>query len=401
MKRKLLVAFSILCGVGFAQNINFENWSTTANSQDSLNNWSSTNHAVNMLTSTITTLFKSNDAAAGNHAAYIQTAPFGFAGSPTVGIMVNGEARFSFNGTTTKHESGGGTPFGLKPPALNGKYKINGMYPGLIQVLLTEYNASTQKRDTIGFGSLQLSASNNIYTSFSVPISYQSLNMPDTLTIIAYASDPSSVPSVNSSFSSLYLDDFWFFPNFVNDIGIQSIKSPTGSSPVNSPDTVSAWIVNYGSTMHTGFDVSYTENGLNKVQESFNDTLYANDSVLFKFSQLFVPKNPGNDTICVFLENVLNDGNSSNDTACVTAANSLSTAEVDVHNLNIYPNPNSGTFKISTLKPIHARLYNSAGQEVANLHLRTGENKVTLSHLPKGLYILRSSEKAWRVIISK
>lgn len=398
MKLKLSLSLSLLTFLGFAQNNNFENWSTTTLMQDSLDGWSSTNQAVKAITSTITTLFKSNDASAGSHAAHIQTAPFGFAATPVVGIMVNGKANLTFDAVTTKYVSGGGIPFGIKPPSLNGQYKINGSYPGLIQVLLTEYNTTLQQRDTIGFGSLQLSSANNIYTSFSVPINYQSTNTPDTLTIIVYASDPASVPGLNAAFSSLYLDEFWFLPSVISDLGIKSIASPTINAPVNLPDTVSAWIVNYGTLSQTGFDVSYTENGSNKVQESFTDTIQSGDSALFKFSSLWVPKKPGMDTLCVFVENVLNDGNSANDTACIYTSNTIGIEDFDATDFKVYPNPSQGEFTINSMRYTKANLYNSSGRLLKVMTLQTGENKVYFTDLNPGLYYLCSGNKSYQKI---
>lgn len=70
--------------------------------------------------------------------------------------------------------------------------------------------------------------------------------------------------------------------------------------------------------------------------------------------------------------------------------NTLSTKNILVDNLSIYPNPSSKTFTISTLKNIkNIALYNNLGKEFTkNIH-KLNNNTYDISTLSKGLYFVK------------
>lgn len=203
-----LLSGLLMCQAAFAQtqlpNANFEDWTTANNGKDSLIGWSSSN-AVTM--GMVTPMKKDVDAYQGNYAAKLITAPFGIVGYTKVSILVNGEATFNWNGGSgysVEYVSGGGTPISVKPTELKGYYKT-AANEGLVQVLLTKYNTTLQKRDTVSFNSASLPATAG-YTEFTVSLPDQMPGItPDTITTFFYSSNPATVPS-NNIFADLYVD---------------------------------------------------------------------------------------------------------------------------------------------------------------------------------------------------
>jgi PKD repeat protein len=210
MKKRTITLLSglMLCQAAFAQtqlpNANFEDWDTASNGKDSLIGWSSSN-AVTM--AMVVPMKKDLDAYQGTYAGKLITAPFGFVSYTKVSILVNGEATFTWNGGSgysVEYVSGGGTPISVKPTELKGYYKTTAN-EGLVQVLLTKYNTTLQKRDTVSFNSGSLPAT-AAYTEFTVSLPDQMPGItPDTITTFFYSSNPATVPS-NGVFADLYVD---------------------------------------------------------------------------------------------------------------------------------------------------------------------------------------------------
>lgn len=401
MKYLFILAISLVGFSSKAQNFNFENWTTSIVNPDSLHGWSSTNHAVNNITTLITTLMQSSDNNGGAFSAHIQTVPFGFAGAPIVGIMVNGKAQLGFNASITSHLSGGGVAFSLRPTELNGYYKLVGSYNGLVKVILSKYNTSSSQRDTIAEGTRSLSSGTGSFTAFNVPLSYSSSNYPDTATIIIYASDPSVVPALNASFSSLYLDDFSYtVPPNIKDAGVSKLTSPDSSAVINDSVPVYGWLKNYGNVDLYNFDVAYTVNGQNKVSKTFTDTLYVNDSILFSFKEPYwKPTSAGNYKFCMFTENLVGDINLFNDTSCVNISSSLVEFENPIPIITIYPNPTRSILNLGNL-PLNktvVRIDNMSGQAIFNEYIIG--NQVNLSDLPSGVYFLSVADDKGHLLV--
>ena len=219
MKKTTTVLLSMLAGqLAMAQtqlpNANFENWATADNNTDSVAGWSSSNAVVMY---PVRSLYKETDAFQGAFAAKVVTAPFGFVQYTTIGILVNGQAEFSYGGggggANVEHASGGGTPISIKPTELRGFYKYetnSAADQGTAKVLLTRYNTTTNKRDTVSYASHTFPIQAN-YTAFTINLTDQMPGvMPDSITTIFSASNPATVPT-NSVFSSLFLDSITLY----------------------------------------------------------------------------------------------------------------------------------------------------------------------------------------------
>ena len=214
-------------------NANFENWATADNNTDSLAGWSSSNAVVMY---PVRSLYKETDAFQGDFAAKVVTAPFGFVQYTTIGILVNGQAEFSYGGggggANVAYASGGGTPISIKPTELRGfyKYETNAASDqGTAKVLLSRYNTTTNKRDTISYVShtFPIQAS---YTPFTITLTDLMPGVvPDTITTIFSASNPATVPT-NSVFSSLYLDSITLYKPATPPVANFQANATTGTT---------------------------------------------------------------------------------------------------------------------------------------------------------------------------
>jgi PKD repeat protein len=249
-----LLAHLFLGATAMAQsqlpNANFENWSTDVDSHDSLNGWSSSNPVVMY---PVLSLRKVTDAQQGTYAAKVTTAPFGFVQYSTLGVLVNGNAEFSYGGggggSNVEYVSGGGTPISIKPSELKGYYKYITGSPsdkGLAKVLVTKYNTTTNKRDTVSYATYSL-LPQATYTAFTIPLpDLMPGTNPDTITTIFYSSDISTL-APNGVFSDLFLDSLTLskqvappVANFVADV-TTGTTSTVVSLTDNSTNTPTAW----------------------------------------------------------------------------------------------------------------------------------------------------------------
>lgn len=168
------------------------------------------------------------DSYEGDFAANLVTAPFGFVQYSTVGVLVNGEATFSYGGggggANVDHASGGGTPLSFKPTALNGYYKATTLTPGdlpFAKVLLTKYDSILHQRDTVSYSEFNFTTNEN-FTPFSIPlVDLMEGVIPDTITTIFYSSNPATVNEFDV-WSNLYLDSISLSPSNPTDIDINS-----------------------------------------------------------------------------------------------------------------------------------------------------------------------------------
>lgn len=209
-------------------NADLEHWTLAANGTDSLIGWSSSNAVV---IPPVISLYQEKDAWQGNLAAHVVTAPFGFVGYSTVGVLVNGEATFSYGGggggANVDHATGGGSPISMKPNALTGYYRTTTLSPGdqpLARILLSRASPSG-KRDTVGYASYTFPTSAD-YIPFSIPIpDWMPGVQPDSITTIFYSSHPTDVDPIGV-WSDLYLDSLTLiYPT-------TAIEEPTPSRPM-------------------------------------------------------------------------------------------------------------------------------------------------------------------------
>jgi hypothetical protein len=112
-----------------------------------------------------------------------------------------------------------GHPNTQRPLALSGQYKFhqvnsnNGVKDSaLAQVFFSKHNPITHKRDTIGGGEIRLGEQQN-YTGFSIPVSFSSSAIPDTL-LISFRSSFNQWTNCNmdgnGNCNYLYLDKLAF-----------------------------------------------------------------------------------------------------------------------------------------------------------------------------------------------
>lgn len=210
----LLTSFSLMAQTQIP-NSNFEHWTKSSNNRDSLIGWSSSNSVT---ISPVISLYKETDSFEGQYAANLDTAPFGFVGYSTIGILINGHATFSYGGggggANVELASGGGSPISFKPTEVRGRFKyatLNKGDQGLAIILLTKYNTNQGKRDTVSFAKHIFSEIDK-YTPFAISLTDLMPGVtPDTVSTIFYSSNPGTVPQFDV-FSNLFLDSLYLYP---------------------------------------------------------------------------------------------------------------------------------------------------------------------------------------------
>lgn len=113
-----------------------------------------------------------------------------------------------------------GFAFDQRPTALTGKFQFMGASGddiGSISVYLTKWNSNTNVRDTVGYLKTDLNGMEMSWTNFSLPISYNNNDNPDSCVIILNASGKNPLPN-----SYLYIDNLAFtgIVSGVNNLGI-------------------------------------------------------------------------------------------------------------------------------------------------------------------------------------
>lgn len=91
-------------------------------------------------------------------------------------------------------------------------------------------------------------------------------------------------------------------------------------------------------------------------------------------------------------ENSFNCSNSASLQIKVNACISVQEYEAAAK-LSVYPNPNNGSFTISSDRNAHLSIYNQLGQIVKTISINgIGESKIEVSGLPKGVYFIRNTD---------
>jgi hypothetical protein len=177
-------------------NAGFENW-TTINTYSIPDGWGTMNH-----TTASSSVFTATKGTPGNvGTAYLKLV------SKTVGSsVVNGIAVSGILDTITM-EPISGFAYSEQPVSFSGKYQhmISGSSQGSIMALLTKWNVSTNKRDTIAIASQTLSGMAMSWSNFSLDFNYLSNLAPDSCIIILKAS---GTTPANGDY--LYVDNIAF-----------------------------------------------------------------------------------------------------------------------------------------------------------------------------------------------
>lgn len=64
----------------------------------------------------------------------------------------------------------------------------------------------------------------------------------------------------------------------------------------------------------------------------------------------------------------------------------------------IYPNPTSGIFHLNLEKNSKITLYDQSGKLVKSTEVAKGENKVDITELPEGIYLMRTDSESYKII---
>ncbi len=206
MKQQLIIFLVIVTTNLFAQtavpNGGFENWTTTG----SITNpdlWSTLNSSA--LSAGVATCQKGSPANYGN--SYLKLICSWANNSNTVipGIV-------SCGGTIdpSTFKVSGGFSFTHSPVSLTGIWQhmvmTNSSTQGFIEVLLSRWDGVQQKRDTVAFVHHLLSGMVMSWTNFSIPLTYNNNNIPDTCRIVLSASNTTNL----SNGDYLYIDNLGF-----------------------------------------------------------------------------------------------------------------------------------------------------------------------------------------------
>ncbi len=85
-------------------------------------------------------------------------------------------------------------------------------------------------------------------------------------------------------------------------------------------------------------------------------------------------------------------------TQVVASCNSIKELETEIFDLLVYPNPNNGSFIISSSATQQASVINSLGQVIKTIDLSSGETKV--SGLAAGIYIIQANNQRIKIVVS-
>lgn len=184
MKKTILSISVFVCFTlsVFAQipNAGFENWTNIGN-YDNPDNWATLNN-----TTATFSVFTATKATPGNPGtSYLKLTSRTVGSSVMNGIAVSGK----FDSISLKPKSG--FAYTQRPAALGGKWQhmIYGSSQGGISVLLTKWNNTKSKRDTIANGATTLSGMAMSWANFSFNLAYvDSFNYPDSCIIVLKAS---------------------------------------------------------------------------------------------------------------------------------------------------------------------------------------------------------------------
>lgn len=138
------------------------------------------------------------------------------------GIAVSGKISFSMTGTPSISS---GFPITTRPANLTGQwqYTPGAGDQGSISVLLTKRNVAASKTDTISYTEYQLAGTVSSWTAFSIPLTYQHGDAPDSGRILLLSGKISG----GTAGSTLSVDDLAFTGSVPN--GVVNVNNITPS----------------------------------------------------------------------------------------------------------------------------------------------------------------------------
>lgn len=205
--KKLLLTLSIVilqfCSV-YAQeipNFSFENWSGNRPT-----NWETTNGLMSSPFNNPQTIFQSTDAYSGAFACEIQTKKMR---SKPSGVFVPDYAGSMFVGKQISIKSFPGFPFSYRPKSLQFYYKYNARNndSATIYTILTRWNTTANKRDTLAQNFELITDSVYIYTKREIVLNYSdTIELPDTAILFI----TSATSNASAEGARLLIDDLKF-----------------------------------------------------------------------------------------------------------------------------------------------------------------------------------------------
>ncbi|MCX6267931.1 MAG: PCMD domain-containing protein [Bacteroidetes bacterium] len=241
MKQLLtLVLLSLALTSAYSQtnvpNGDFENWylNPKGNYDDlgisPTDSWMATLNSLKLVPPTAggpgpLTVFKTTDKYSGTYAAKAVSAKFQVIAVPIFIPGMIGTAVMDMGGFRALL----GKPCpGCKPMRFKGYYKyepVNGDSCTAV-ILLSKWNATAKKRDTIGYGKMVQRNAVSTYTQFDIPVNYTGTGVVDTMTMLVVSSAGFNVRDFMNSKgqvgSTMYVDELMLeYPE-----GIQQILMP-------------------------------------------------------------------------------------------------------------------------------------------------------------------------------
>ena len=184
MKKNILlfIAINFIGIYSFAQipNFSFENWTTTVGGYDVPNQWGTMNNTTK--TFSVFTATKATPGNPGN--SYLKLTSKTVSTTVVNGVAVSGK----IDSITMKPISG--FPCTLQPVSFTGSWQhmIYGSSQGALTAVLTKWNTTTNKRDTLAKASQTLSGMAMAWANFSINFTYSSSVVPDSSIIELRAS---------------------------------------------------------------------------------------------------------------------------------------------------------------------------------------------------------------------
>ncbi len=236
--KKLLLTFSCLLGlatVSQAQlfNSDFENWQNHG-AYDDPDSFATPNSSSTTFSQFV--VVKSTTAYHGSFSVNLATKTFPFAGD-VPGVMTNGKLNAANIIAGTGAPVSGGRPITQRPNAFQAHYQFlnAGTDTCWASLILTRWNSTLHKTDTVGTASFQDTLNRTSWTVMRMPITYTLTGNPDTFQLIFaggginYATSGTSflIDSMNfdipvngpAGFSSIsQFGQVELFPNPVNEI---------------------------------------------------------------------------------------------------------------------------------------------------------------------------------------
>ncbi len=216
-------------------NEGFENWTASSNYEEPLN-W----HTANPFGSGLNVITASKDSISkhgGNYSLKLESKTVALLSLTIPGVATTGDISINMQGSFTIKK---GFPFTASPTALTAYYRYAPMAQDSfeISVLLTKWNTSNNKRDTVATGRYASKSPQSSFAMLSVPVTYALTGVdPDSANIIIM-SDQIGYAMAGTT---LNIDDIAFTGGNVGFRYLADILAETHAypNPANSEVTLS------------------------------------------------------------------------------------------------------------------------------------------------------------------